>query len=208
MQRLVKSVLPLAIAIGSVSFAIQAHAADLPGRSYGGAVPVMATNWAGLYGGAHLGYGFGRSRSADISGFLGGAQLGYNFQSGPVVYGLEGDLSYGNINYRAFTETFRQKWIGSGRVRVGYAFERFLPFVTGGLAFSNATMKAGGVKESNAHIGYVIGIGGEMMLTDKVSASLQFLHYRFGSETYNVLPAARNANVVTNELRVGLNYRF
>ncbi|HRE20670.1 MAG TPA: porin family protein [Rhabdaerophilum sp.] len=208
MQRLFKSVLPLAIAIGSISFAMQARAADLPGRGNVRSVPMMASNWAGFYAGAHLGYGFGRSRTADISGFLGGIQAGYNIQSGQMVYGIEGDLGYGNVNYRAFAETFRQKWIGSGRARIGYAFDRFLPFVTGGVAFSNGTMKAGGAKESNGHVGYVIGIGGEMMLTDRVSASLQLLHYRFAAQTYNVLPAARNANIVTNELRVGLNYRF
>jgi outer membrane immunogenic protein len=197
-----------AIAIaGGLSAYSAAIAADLPGNR-SSSMPMLASNWAGLYGGLHLGYGFGRSRSADMSGFIGGGTLGLNLQSGSVVYGAELDLGYSNVDYRAFADTFRQKWLGSARGRIGIAYERFLPFITAGVAFTNGTMKAGGAKESNAHAGFVVGVGGEMMVTEKVSATVQFLHYRFNSQTYNVLPTARNANIVTNELRVGINYHF
>lgn len=183
------------------------HAADLPGRS-NGSTPIFARNWGGFYVGGHLGYGFGRSRGAEIDGFSWGAQAGFNLQSNSVVFGGEADLSYSGADYRGFAETFRQKWLFSGRARLGYAFDRFMPFVTAGLAYTTATMKSGGAKSSNGHIGYVLGIGGEMMITQNVSASLQYLHYRFGSETYNVLPLSRNANIITNEIRAGINYRF
>lgn len=204
---------------GFVSYAVlgamvcfnAAHAGDLPGArgatQRGVSTPAIA-QWAGIYGGLHLGYGFGRSRSADIDGFVGGGQVGVNFQTGQLVYGGELDLSYSGVDFRAFTETFKQKWIGSARLRVGYAFERFMPFVTGGLAYSTGELKAGGGKDDNAHLGYVIGIGGEMMVTEKVSANVQFLHYRFGAETYNVPPTARSVNIVTNQIRIGMNYRF
>lgn len=188
-----------------------ANAGDLPGARkappQGASTPAIA-QWSGIYGGLHLGYGFGRSRSADIDGFVGGGQVGINFQTGQLVYGGELDLAYSGVDFRAFTETFRQKWIGSGRLRLGYAFERFMPFVTGGLAYSTGELKAGGGKDDNTHLGYVIGIGAEMMVTEKVSANIQFLHYRFGAETYNVLPTARSINIVTNQLHIGMNYRF
>lgn len=183
------------------------QAADLPRNNSFSSTPVFASNWAGFYAGAHLGYSFGRSRSADMDGFKGGLQVGHNWQTDRFVYGLEGDLAYAGIDYRGFTESFRQKWLSTGRARLGYSFDRVLPFVTGGIAYSSATMKAGGAKETNGHFGYVIGVGAEMMLTDKVSASVQYLHYRFNSQTYSVVPA-RNANIINNEVRVGLNYRF
>lgn len=193
--------------IAAVCIPSSANSADLPGQS-SRSTPMMASNWAGFYAGAHIGYGFGRSRGAEIDGFLGGVQAGINFQSGPVVYGVEADIGYTGIDYRAFTETFRQKWMMSGRGRLGYSFDRFMPFLTAGLAYTNGTMKAGGAKSSNGHLGYVIGIGGEMMVTERVSANVQFLHYRFGAQNYNVLPATRNANIITNEIRAGINYRF
>jgi outer membrane immunogenic protein len=207
MRHSLKSTLICIALLNGIFYASRGHAADLPGKSTY-STPVFASNWAGFYGGVHLGYGFGRSRTADIDGFVGGLHGGFNLQSDRVVFGGELDLNYSGVDYRAFTETFRQKWGGSARARVGYAFERFLPFVTGGLAFTSGTMKAGGAKETNVHLGYVVGIGGEMMITNNVSANLQLLHYRFGAETYNVLPAARNANIVVNELRIGMNYRF
>lgn len=187
-------------------------AGDLPGsrgsQAQNYSAPILASNWAGFYAGANLGYNFGRTRSADIDGFNLGGQIGYNFQSNQLVFGGELDLGYGKVDYRSFADTFQQKWLGSGRVRVGYAFDRFLPYLTGGLAFSTATLKAAGTKADNTHLGFVIGIGGEMMLTDKLSANLQFLHYRFGSENYNVLPTPRDANIITNQIRVGVNYHF
>lgn len=207
MRNIFKFTLVSALLVSCISYVKHANAADLPRRNTYSA-PAFTAKWAGFYGGLHVGYGFGKARSAEIDGFLSGVQAGFNLQTGPVVFGGEIDASYSGIDYRAFTDTFRQKWLGSGRVRVGYAFERFLPFITAGVAYTNGTMKAGGAKETNGHIGFVVGVGGEMMITERVSANLQFLHYRFGSETYNVLPAARSANIVTNVLRIGMNYRF
>ena len=207
MHHIARKILVMTAAFAALTAVTEGQAADLDRRSGFSSTPTFATNWAGFYAGGHLGYSFGRSRSADLDGFKGGVQFGYNVQMDRLVIGGEGDIAYSGIDYRGFTESFRQKWIGSGRVRVGYAFERFLPFITAGLAYTNGTMKAGGAKETNGHFGYVLGLGGEMMLTDRVSANIQYLHYRFEGQTYNVVPA-RNANIVNNEIRVGLNYRF
>lgn len=203
-----KTLLGAAMAVGAMSSVLPAYSADMPRRNNSFApAPIFSTSWAGFYAGGHLGYVFGRARSADMDGFKGGLQAGYNVQMDRLVIGGEADIAYSGVDYRGFTESFRQKWIGSGRVRLGYAFERFLPFVTAGFAYTTGTMKAGGVKQSNGHVGYVVGLGGEMMLSERVSASVQYLHYRFEGQTYSVVPA-RNANIVNNEIRVGLNYRF
>ena len=206
MRSALKSTLICIAMLHGISYASRGNAADLPGnRAY--STPVMASNWAGFYAGLHLGYGFGRSRGAEIDGFVGGAHAGFNLQSNQVVFGAEGDLNLASLDYRGFAETFRNKWSGSARARVGYAFDRFMPFVTGGLAFANGTMKSGGAKDGHTHVGYVLGLGAEMMVTSNVSTTLQFLHTRYAAQNYLVLPN-RNANLVTNEIRLGLNYRF
>src|ERR1700759_3238868 len=56
--------------------------------------PLNAYSWAGPYLGGNLGYTWG---SVDNSltkptGLEGGAQAGYNWQSGPWVFGVEGDI--------------------------------------------------------------------------------------------------------------------
>ena len=196
--------------LGAAGVAGSAKAADLPGRSGG---PVFSQlpaslNWSGVYAGAHLGYGFGKAGAADVSGFLGGGQLGVNFQTGRLVFGGEVDAGYTGIDYRGFADTFRQKWLMSARGRIGYAYERFLPYLTAGFGYTTGLYKDAAGKDDNGHLGFVIGLGGEMMLTDRVSARVEFLHYRFGSESYTTPVGVRSIGATTNVLRFGMNYRF
>jgi outer membrane immunogenic protein len=194
--------------MGSVAIASPVDAADFGGNRSSYSAPIMATQWAGLYAGVHAGYGSGHARSANLSGFISGVHGGFNMQSGQVVFGLEGDLNYSGVDYHGFADAFRQKWTGSLRGRVGYAYDRFLPFITGGVGFTNAVMKSGGVKSDNTHAGLVLGAGVEAMLTDKVSVTATYLYHHDGAKTYVVLPLARNTNMTTNEVRIGVNYRF
>jgi opacity protein-like surface antigen len=80
--------------------------------------------------------------------FASGAQVGVNAQFGPVVVGVEGDLTYGGASRREFVfgalneaNVFRQDldWLGTARARVGVALDQVLVFATGGLAFADAT---------------------------------------------------------------------
>ena len=208
----IKTTLICIALLNGALYSNKGYAGDLPKRSsYSGPAftnPSNAPNWSGFYLGGHLGYGFGKANNADISGFTLGGQAGVNFQVDRAVFGLEADLAYSAIDYRGFTDTFRQKWLMSGRARIGYSFDRFLPYVTGGVAYSTAVMKAPTGKADNGHVGFVLGLGGEAMLTDKISARVEFLHYRFGSESYGIPLATRNTTITTNSLRFGVNYRF
>ena len=188
----------------------RANAADLGYRKQSSSyLPTMAAvNWGGMYGGLHVGYGSGRARNADTNGFIGGAQLGFNIQADKLVFGAEADIHYTGIDYHGFTDAFRQKWAGSLRGRIGYAYDRFLPFLTAGVGFTSAHMKAGGAKDDNVHAGYILGAGAEYMFTDRVSGVVQYLHRRDGAKTYSVLPASRSTTMVTNEIRIGINYHF
>ena len=97
-----------------------------------------AYNWTGFYVGINGGYGWGTSDigvpapgSYNINGGLVGGTVGYNWQIGQAVYGLEGDLDWANIRGNAHVRRYAAKpaTIGSApRVRLGYAFDRFMPF--------------------------------------------------------------------------------
>jgi outer membrane immunogenic protein len=210
MQLNLKSTLICIALLNGIAFTSKGHAGDLPRRNAGPAFTQAQNqlNWQGFYIGGHGAYGWGKARSADISGFAFGGQAGFNVQVDRAVFGLEGDVSYSGIDYRGFTDTFRQKWLMSGRGRIGYSYDRFLPYLTGGLAYSSNTMKGFGGKAENGHLGFVIGVGAEMMLTQNVSARVEYLHYRFGSEAYALPLATRNTSITTNALRFGLNYKF
>ncbi len=92
----------LLASVGLVALGVaSASAADLPRRE---AMPTKAPayvsqmyNWTGAYVGINGGYGFNGSNGAD--GWTAGGTVGYNWQSGgPLVWGIEGDLNWSDIN--------------------------------------------------------------------------------------------------------------
>lgn len=199
----------IALAHGAL-YSAKAVAADFPGArnsNSGYSVPGAPVNWQGFYLGLNTHYGWGKANAASLSGFGIGGHAGYNFQSGPGVFGVEGDVGYTGIDYRGFADTFRQKWLASGRLRAGYALDRFLPYVTGGFAYTDGTLKTATGRDDQGHFGYVVGVGAEAMLTQNVSARVEFLHYGFSRETYNA-PGARRIGPQNNLLRFGLSYKF
>ena len=119
-------------------------------------------NWTGFYVGINAGGGWGRSDfsvpfasdSFNTSGGLVGGTLGYNWQMGRAIFGLEGDVDWSNIRGSSICggitscET-RNDWLGTVRGRLGYAFDRFMPYVTGGLAVGNIKTSIDGIGSAN-----------------------------------------------------------
>ena len=87
---------------------------------------------------------------ANSVGFTGGGQAGYNFRTGNIVLGVEGDVTYTDIDFtghfdRIFVfpcctdvvaSTVHQSLnsLSTVRGRLGYAFDNVLLYATGGLA--------------------------------------------------------------------------
>ena len=71
-----------------------------------------------------------------------GGTIGYNWQAlgSPWVFGLEGDIDWTNIKNTFADATCptgcqtKNNWLGTVRGRVGYAWDRVMPYITGGLA--------------------------------------------------------------------------
>jgi outer membrane immunogenic protein len=127
------------------------------------------------------------------------------------VFGLEGDMDWSNIRGSAacgagFSCETRNTWLSTARGRVGYAFDRFLPYVTGGLAVGDVKNSVAGVGSSTAtKAGYAVGGGIEAALAGPWTAKVEYLYADLGRSA-SVLGADTkfNANIV----RAGLNYRF
>ncbi|MGX5803373.1 outer membrane beta-barrel protein [Bradyrhizobium sp. Arg314] len=198
--------------------------------------PVASTyNWTGLYVGAQAGYewaktGYSFSNGAPggsftPSGFVGGVYVGYNHQfDSPLVVGLEGDIEYANVK-DSFNNPFGfnsagsadLRWQGSVRARVGYAFDRFLPYVTGGVAFGNFRFEGGPnpatlMSWSKTKTGWTIGAGLEYAFTDKWSARVEYRYTDFGTANGNLAPAfstvVESMKVRDHAVRVGVSYKF
>ena len=115
--------------------------------------------------------GFGDS----FNGGLFGVYAGYNWQSGPWVFGAEGDFN-GVWNDETFNILGQDVDVGSDylaslRGRVGYAFDRTLIFATGGVAFTQFSAEAdfGNNVSFNADqnfTGWTVGAGAEYAFTN------------------------------------------
>ena len=67
------------------------------------------------------------------------------------MFGLEGDIDWSDIK-GSFTNVacpfgceIKNEWLGTARGRVGYAMDRVMPYVTGGLAFGDVSATVNGV---------------------------------------------------------------
>jgi outer membrane immunogenic protein len=191
----------------------QAQAGDLPSRNSYPPAPAYGApqaNFTGAYVGAHAGGGFGSVGSADTSGMVGGVQGGYNYQlQNNVVLGGEADISASGVSNNSYAEKTRQGWLGSARVRAGYAVNNIMPYVTGGVAVGNTEIKnvAGG-KTSSTNGGWVLGAGGEMLLNQNLTIRAEYLYYRLGDADFPSSAGLIKVDNSMNVLRGGINYKF
>ena len=213
--------------VGLLALTGAATAADLsrpPPPAYSPApVFVPAYNWTGFYFGINGGGAFGSSSwdstgSRDVSGGLIGSQLGYNRQIGQAVFGVEGDLDWAEINGSTTNLCpvgckTSNTWLSTVRGRLGYAADRYMPFITGGGAFGDILASTPGFPQAGEdRTGWTLGGGLEAALGGRWTAKVEYLYVDLGSFNCGLNCGAGlvtdNVSFHTNVLRAGLNYRF
>ena len=206
------------------SATVTAVAADLPRAMPAKApayVPVAAYNWTGFYVGINGGYAWGSSRwggfagNADPSGGMVGGTVGYNRHLGGWVLGLEGDIDWANFSDSAACAGLncqtKTNWFGTARGRIGYAFDRFMPYFTGGAAFGDIeARRTGFVGASDTNVGWTLGAGIEGAIADRWTAKVEYLYADLGDISCSAAACgvATTVDHRLNVLRAGLNYRF
>jgi outer membrane immunogenic protein len=219
MNRLVLAgvgVLAMATTMASAQAADLARHRAMPTK----AAPMYAApyNWTGAYVGINGGGGWGRSSysgalaGADFrtSGGMVGGTLGYNYQVGPTVFGVETDLDWSNVKGSgtcgALTCSTQNNWLGTARGRIGYAFDRVLPYATGGLAYGGVKNSVTGFGDSTStKAGYALGGGLEAAIAGPWSAKIEYLYADLGRTS---APLGTDVRTKENVVRAGLNYRF
>jgi outer membrane immunogenic protein len=187
---------------------------------------------------------FGFSDQPD--GVIGGGQIGYNWQfyngggwGNAWVLGIEADIQgssqrvsdgfdFTDPTLGPGTANFTDKldWFGTVRGRVGLAFDRVLPYFTGGWAYGDrkfdGTVNLGGdttsFSASNSMTdGWTIGGGLEWAFWDHWTAKFEYLYIDFGnrnSSNNNTFVVDTNAFIMDtghftdNIVRAGVNYKF
>src|ERR1700694_5783733 len=203
-----------------------AAAADLPRPAqqpyYKAPAFVQAYNWTGFYIGVNGGGGFGsstwdRTGSFNMTGGLAGGTLGYNYQFGQGVVGIEGDIDWANINGTTNTACplgckTSDNWLSTVRGRRVCAADRFMPYVTGGVAFGDIHATTPGFAGvNNTNVGWTVGAGLEFAVVGNWTAKAEYLYVNLGKFNCGLscgLTATDNVSFTTNLVRGGINYRF
>jgi outer membrane immunogenic protein len=228
---------------------IVAYAADMVSQEPE-ALPVEPLLWSGAYLGLHAGYAWGRENDNqsdlfssvfgppgggtgsadrfDLDGFIGGLHAGYNWQTGPWVFGVEGDIDYADLSGGADffyplgrTEghlSFESDWQASLRLRAGYAVDTWLFYATGGAALGHGELHARGssfgqpvsVSDDNTHTGWTVGAGVEKAFTPNWIGRFEVRYTDFGKESYDLGLAGNDIDVDWNQtaINIGLSYKF
>jgi outer membrane immunogenic protein len=238
-------------ALASVLAIGAASAADLPSYKAPPPPPPPPAvfSWTGYhlgvsggYGGGSVGYlsnvyAFGAptialsgvSSSYGTSGFEVGVQSGALWQlPNNIVVGYESDFSYADVSsnnsgsWGGLGLNSNLRWFGTERARFGYAFGRFLPYITGGLAYgqlhTNGVANVGGflfpTSTSKWQAGWTVGAGVEYALLDNISVKAEYLYSSLQGTNGNgvAFPNAYRTFVGngfdTHMARVGVNYQF
>ena len=219
-----------------------ASAADLAPRIFTKAPPAP-DNWSGGYVGVSGGFGTGHSTQTDpgpgplagggggdagdgsysVNGGLIGGTIGYNWQAlgSPLVLGLEADFQGTSLKNSATVTTILGPTTGEAKVpafgtvrgRIGYAWDRFMVYGTGGWAYSkteaSVTGPGGSVSDNKWGSGYTLGGGLEWAFAGPWSLKAEYLYVKaksvdltLGGTTFST------GDYHYNVVRAGLNYRF
>jgi high affinity Mn2+ porin len=228
----------LEVALVSV-FGTSLQAADLVGKVPLQAPPSVAVpfDWTGAYFGGHVGYsrGYGRNTLFDpdptaagtsFGSLFGGLQFGYNYLlPSRLLVGIEGDISFPNflddgiVTLRptlAGTVTEKLDFVSTVRGRVGYAFDHWLFYATGGVAWSQARfLEDPGLTGNEDNVlrtraGWAVGAGAELAIAPGWTARLEYLYDRLGkaSGTFPSGTGYESTVVDLNSIRVGLNRKL
>lgn len=170
--------------------------------------PLNGYSWAGPYLGGNLGYSWGSvdNNPTKPSGFVGGVQGGYSFQTGPWVYGLEGDIQATGADDTFAPWKFSNPWFGTLRGRVGYALNNILFYGTAGLAYGELSGELNSLDENKTLVGWAGGAGMEVGFNPRWSAKVEYLYMDLGDRAYTITGV--NNALQSNLLRFGINYHF
>jgi outer membrane immunogenic protein len=204
-------VLGLAASLGTASAADLSRPAPYVTKAPPYAAPYY--NWTGFYIGVNGGGAFGTD-NFNTSGGLVGGQLGYNWQFGQFVYGLEGDADWSNIRGNVNGVgcgvvgcSINNDFLSTVRGRLGYAVDRVMPYVTGGLAIGNIrTSGPALIGNDQTNAGWTVGGGLEFALPSNWTAKVEYLYVDLGNNCG--VGCGLSGDYTTNVVRGGFNYRF
>jgi len=193
-----------------------------------------AYNWTGFYAGLQGSYITGSSdwefdngaqTDHSTKGGIGGLFFGYNYQFPfNLVVGVETDIGAGeiygsdscpNADYNCKSKT---SWLGATRFRLGYAIDRFLPYIGIGIAYTEIKLTGERIsiseewKAKDSYVGWTPAIGFDFAITNNLLANFEYAYYDFGKEktelVYGGASDALENKVRFHGFKIGIGWKF
>jgi outer membrane immunogenic protein len=208
-----------------VAVPFMAEAADLAVKAPPRAPAPLEFSWAGWYIGGTAGYGEMGLRtpegdaSAKHSGVVGGLHAGRNWESGNIVYGIEGDIGAtaiaGHIasTGSSTSTSFSSHLTATLRGRLGIAFNRNLLYATGGASYLHGRIHTDdNNSETTRHNiwGYVVGGGWEHAYNNSLILRVEGLYHGY-NKTLNYACNSGCESMRIKDIwtvRAGFSYKF
>lgn len=218
------SILKGAVALLAILAGGQAMAADLPSRKEAPLAPApvvlpVPITWTGCYigaqtGGAWVSKGWRdgelppattngmRRSSQNPSNVDVGGQIGCSYQTGQVVIGLEGNYTFLGASaisqdqlFGGFSDRSNVQDFGSINLQLGYAFDRWLAYLRGGLGYERdryqTVLNATGqpwYQSNDSRTGLMLGVGLAYAITDNIRVFVEYNHYDMGTKNLALAP--------------------
>ena len=193
----------LLASVAFAAFAGSALAADLPSRKEAPVftAPVSVYNWTGFYVGVDAGVNLSTaSTTLGATGYslnaargVVGGFAGYNYQfANKFVVGVEGEVNGTFSGAKAIKVATTDTWSDKQgldsvvRARLGYAIDRALIYVAGGVAFEDLSSKfatSGTTIKANA-VGWTIGAGVDYAFSNNWFGRVEYRYTDYGTKNY------------------------
>lgn len=206
-------------------------------------------DWSGFYAGLQVDHSQGHNNDAGnsdatkqkISGIGGGIQAGHHWQlKNDIVLGVEASFTMNDISkdwkdrdnnkYSSYYREDKIKQSGTLNAKFGYAFDRFLPYVTAGMTVARGEFSVGCDKSlvsatngcktkfnnttSNTAVGFNAGAGVMYQFSQNFSSGVEYLYTNLGTRSVHIsdpnYPTAGERKFKTDYSTVALkvNYQF
>ena len=177
-----------------------------------------AQDWAGAYGGVHLGFAYAEFENrvpafpgptGDAGSAIGGFQFGYNWQNGTLVYGAEIDFSLMELEGNSAGGSFNENTMGSLRFRMGQVIGQTLVYGSLGVAWTEKDTTVFGVGSDTEYApGIMVGGGAEKWLTGNLTGRVEAFYVNVPKSSQNLGGLTASAGSQNLILRAGLNLHF
>lgn len=215
MRTIIASIIVSGVSLIAVSAAQAADAVEqIPEAPVAMDQPAPVANWSGYYLGATGNYDFagkprGGNGHSDADGFGGSAYTGYNWQSGQIVYGVEADVGLGDQKgYAGNGVDMKEGWNGSVRGRVGYDLSPVMIYGTAGVAAANNKVSNSSGSDDKTSVGYTVGAGVETMVTDNITARVEYRYTDYQKKDFNVGGTTYSRGFDDQSVKVGIGMKF